>query len=383
MPEKILVVNMNYLGDALLTTPALSDLRRAFPEARIDTIVGAGAAETLRGNPDLDTVIARRGKAGRGRLAELYQLLRAGRYSTVIYLPPIPGYAVMGWLARTPRRVGQSTRQMNPFLTDRRSVRAVHLADRMRETMPIPPSPPPRVRQLTMTLTPDAVQAAQSLLSGRGIAPNTPFLAVNVGATRPQKRWQALAFAQTLDLLPGLPCVLLGAGSGDMQLAREVLAHAYRSDIVNLVGQTDVPMLAAVLAQSTVLLSADSGPMHIATAVGTPTVALFGSTDPELTGPYDNRSRVLYAHLPCAPCFKSPICSGRWDCMRVLTPTDVSLAVREILRDQKPTLTLPMLSNPGAPPAALPSEASMSPVVSPSEASGPPAALPTAAGGPA
>ncbi len=357
MPEKILVVNMNYLGDALLTTPALSDLRRAFPDARIDTIVGAGAAETLRGNPDLDGVIARRGKAGWGRLAELYRLLRAGRYSMVIFLPPIPGYALMGWLARTPRRAGQSTRQMNPFLTDRRSVQAVHFADRMRETMPVSVSQTPARRQLTMPLTPPSVQAAQTLLSRHGIAPNVPFLAVNVGATRPQKRWQALAFAQTLDLLPGLPCVLLGAGGVDMALAREVLGHAYRTDIVSLVGQTDVPTLAAVLAQSPVLLSADSGPMHLATAVGTPTVALFGSTDPALTGPYDDRSRVLYAHLPCAPCGKHPICGGRWDCMRVLTPTDVALAVREILRERKPALALPMLPNPGAPPAVLPSAA--------------------------
>jgi heptosyltransferase-1 len=352
MPEKILVVNMNYLGDALLTTPALFDLRRAFPKARIDTIVGAGAAETLRDNPHVDTVIARRGKAGWGRLAELYQLLRAGHYSMVIYLPPIPGYALMGWLARTPRRVGQSTRQMAPFLTDRRTVRAAHLADRMRETMPVPLPLAPAPRQLTMTLTPDAVQAAQALLSAWGIAPNALFLAVNVGATRPQKRWPALAFAQALDLLPGLPCVLLGAGDVDMSLAREILAHAYRPDIVNLVGQTDVPILAAVLAQSAVLLSADSGPMHIATAVDTPTVALFGSTAPDLTGPYDDRSHVLYAHLPCAPCFKSPICGGRWDCMRVLTPTDVSLAVRALLRGQKPTLALPMLPASGALPTA-------------------------------
>ncbi len=66
MPEKILVVNMNYLGDALLTTPALSDLRRAFPDARIDTIVGASAVQTLQGNPDLDTVIARQGRQAGG-----------------------------------------------------------------------------------------------------------------------------------------------------------------------------------------------------------------------------------------------------------------------------------------------------------------------------
>ncbi len=356
MPEKILVVNMNYLGDALLTTPALADLRRAFPQARIDTIVGAGAAQVLRGNADLDTVIARHAKAGWGRLRELYQLLRAGRYSTVIYLPPIPGYALMGWLARTPRRVGQSTRQMNPFLTDRQQVQAAHLADRMRETMPVAPFSMPARRQLTLPLASQSVQAAQALLQKHGIAPGTAFLAVNVGATRPQKRWQALAFAQTLDLLPDLPCVLLGAGENDTLLAREVVSLAQRRDVVDLVGQTDVPVLAALLAQSAALLSADSGPMHIASAVGTPTVALFGSTDPGLTGPYDDRSRVLYAHLPCAPCFKSPTCGGRWDCMRALQPADVAFTLRDILRGP-PSLALPVLSGVGTRPSGTPTPA--------------------------
>ncbi len=266
----------------------------------------------------------------------------------VIYLPPIPGYALMGWLARTPRRVGQGSRQMAPWLTDRRAVQAVHLADRMRETMPVPLSAPLVPRPLTMTLSPAAAQSAQALLATYGIAPETVFVAVNVGATRPQKRWQALAFAQTLDRLPDLPCVLLGAGEGDELLARDVLALAQRRDIVSLVGQTDVPTLAAILAQSAVLLSADSGPMHLAVAVGTPTVALFGSTDPALTGPYDNHSRVLYAHLSCAPCFKHPTCGGRWDCMRALTPEDASLALRDVLRTRR-SLALPMLPAKGAP----------------------------------
>lgn len=351
MPEKILVVNMNYLGDALLTTPALADLRCAYPDAQIDTIVGAGAAAVLQGNPDLSAVIARQARAGWGRLAELYTLLRAGRYSMVVILPPLPGYALMGWLARTPRRVGQGTRQMVPFLTDRRTVRAVHLADRMRETMPVPVPAAPAPRRLTMTLAPQAVQDAQALLSAQGIAPDAPFFAMNVGATRPQKRWQALAFAQTADLLPDLPCVLLGAGAGDLALAREVVASARRRNIVNLTGRTDVPTLAAVLARSAVLLSGDSGPMHLATAVGTPAVALFGSTDPALTGPYDDRSRVLYARLPCAPCFKAPTCGGRWDCMRALAPAQAALALRDILRAS--SLLRPLTLLPAAAPSPL------------------------------
>jgi len=97
--------------------------------------------------------------------------------------------------------------------------------------------------------------------------------------------------------------------------------------------------------------------MHLATAVGTPTVALFGSTDPHLTGPYDDQSRVFYAHLPCAPCGKHPTCNGRWDCMRALHPADVALAIRDTVRGQRPSLALPMLPAGDMSPSGLPAAA--------------------------
>ena len=137
--RKFLVVNMNYLGDALLTTPAIAALRRAHPDAQIDTVVGAGAAfEVLQGNPDLDTIIARTDPGSLGRVMQTYQLLRDGRYTDAVILPPLPAYAAAAWLARTPRRVGQGGRGMNRFLSELRSTRAVHMADAMLDTMPLP-----------------------------------------------------------------------------------------------------------------------------------------------------------------------------------------------------------------------------------------------------
>lgn len=349
MPESILVVNMNYLGDALLTTPALSALRHAYPDARIDTIVGAGTVDILRGNSDVSAVIPRRAGAGMARLVELYRLLHAGRYTTVIHLPPIPAYAAAAWLARTPRRIGQDTPQMAPFLTERRQVMSAHLADRMLDTMPLPADYSGRVWPLKLVLDAAAQENAQRLLAESGLGDADTLIAVNVGATRPQKRWQALAFADLLDALSPIPCLLVGAGADDALLAGDALQRAARRDVVNLVGRTDVPTLAAVLARCGALVSADSGPMHIASAVGTPTVALFGSTDPALTGPYDIRSVVLDVHLPCAPCFKHPTCGGRYDCMRDILPATVALAVRDVLRRRTSPQTLPMATTGIAP----------------------------------
>ena len=195
-----------------------------------------------------------------------------------------------------------------------------------------------------MTVARDALEAAERLLVEAGCDLNAPLVAVNVGATRPQKRWFAESFAETLDLLGDVQSVLVGAGEHDEAIADEVLRRVQKAAPVNLVGRTSVKQLAAVLSRCDLLLSADSGPMHLATAVGTPTVALFGSTDPAATGPYDGVSRVIYKALPCAPCGNHPTCGGRYDCLRAITSGEVALAVRALLRERRPSLvaSLPM-----------------------------------------
>ena len=339
MKRKFLVVNMNYMGDALLTTPAIAALRQAFPDSQIDTVVGAGtAAEVLQGNPDLDKIIARTARGGAGRLMQTYRLLREGRYTDAIILPPLPAYAFAAWLARTPRRVGLGGRGMNHFLTELRGTRAVHMADAMLDTMPLPLSPN-RPRRLVVALGKLSENAADRLLSEHEITPGSPLIAVNVGATRPQKRWFAESFARTLDGLGDIPVVLVGAGAEDTAMAADILRRTQSAKPINLVGKTQVKTLAAVLKRCDLLISADSGPMHLATAVGTPCVALFGSTDPSVTGPFDTLSEAIYKDLSCAPCGNHPTCNGRYDCLREITPDEVVLATRRLLRARRGGLT--------------------------------------------
>ena len=339
--HKFLVVNMNYMGDALLTTPAIAALREAYPDARIDTVVGAGAAaEVLQNNPDLDVIIARTARGSWARVVQTYQLLRDGQYTDAVILPPLSAYAAAAWLARTPHRVGQGGRGMNRFLTELRQTRATHMADAMLDTMPLPLSSRRAPRRLVVAVDEESKAASAALLAGAGITGNGPVLAVNVGATRPQKRWFAASFALALDGLADTPCVLIGSGAEDIALAADVMRLAQRARPVNLVGKTSVKTLAAVLQRCDLLLSADSGPMHLATAVGTPTLALFGSTDPAVTGPFDARSEAIYKALPCAPCGNHPTCEGRYDCLRAITPDEVVSAARRLLRLRRGVVTL-------------------------------------------
>jgi len=350
--RKFLVVNMNYMGDALLTTPAIAALRAAYPDAQIDTVVGAGtAAEVLQGNPDLNRIITRTARGGASRLMQIFRLLREGRYTDAIILPPLPGYAFAAWLARTPRRVGLAGRGMNHFLTTLRRTRAVHMAEAMLDTMPLPLDPN-RPRRLVVAVDPASEESASRLLSAQGLTPGSPIIAVNVGATRPQKRWFAESFAQTLDGLSDIAVVLVGAGAADTAMAADILKRTQTKPI-NLVGQTDVKTLAAVLKRCDLLISGDSGPMHLATAVGTPCVALFGSTDPAVTGPFDDLSEALYKDLSCSPCGNHPTCNGRYDCLRGITPEEVVLATRRLLRARRGGLTpLPQSARPAAAVAA-------------------------------
>ena len=337
--RKFLVVNMNYMGDALLTTPAIAALRQAFPDAQIDTVVGAGtAAEVLQGNPDLNQIIARTARGGASRLMQIFRLLRQGRYTDAIILPPLPGYAFAAWLARTPRRIGLAGRGMNHFLTELRQTKAVHMADAMQDTMPLPPGPT-HPRRLVVAVDAAAEAAADKLLTEQGIEPGRPLLAVNIGATRPQKRWFAASFAQVLDDLSDIPVVLVGAGAADTALAADILSRTHAAKPINLVGETKVKTLAAVLKRCDLLLSGDSGPMHLATAVGTPCVALFGSTDPAVTGPFDELSEAIYKDLSCSPCGNHPTCNGRYDCLREIIPEEVVLAARRLLRARRGGLT--------------------------------------------
>ncbi len=132
-------------------------------------------------------------------------------------------------------------------------------------------------------------------------------------------------------------------------MAADILRQT-QSSPVNLVGRTQVNTLAAVLKRCDLLISGDSGPMHLATAVGTPCVALFGSTDPSVTGPFDDASEAIYKDLSCSPCGNHPTCNGRYDCLREITPEEVVLATRRLLRARRGGLTpLPQITLPSSP----------------------------------
>jgi heptosyltransferase-1 len=348
--ERLLAVNLNYLGDALFTTPALSALRTRFPNARIDVLAGTRAAAILSGHPAVDRLILRPPHGGLGRAATLSRTLREGRYDMAVLFQSTLSNAALAWTAGVPRRIGFSQEGSAPLLTGvvapcRPGEHVVDAYNRLAQAATGEPVTAPR---LSIAVTPAEEEFVEALLRDREVAP--PVVGLVIGATRPQKRWPEDYWVRLADRLwhsAGVCSVLLG-GPEETEAAQRILSEA-RSPLVSVVGQTTEKELAALVARLGVVVSGDSGPLHIATAMATPVVALFGSTDPGETGPWQPPlgpvapTTVLYDAFACAPCRKEPICEGRFDCLRALTPERVYTAVCDLLGVPSHHAVLPMV----------------------------------------
>lgn len=334
-PRRLLAVNLNYLGDALFTTPALTALRAHFPRAVIDVLAGERAAAILAGNASVDRLVVRPPRGGGARAASLIATLRQEPYDAVILFQSILSNALIARASGVPVRVGFAQDGCGPFLSHavppRRPGEHV-VAAYKRLAYALSGANASRAGgSLSIVLSPEDTAFADDFLRAHELAP--PAVGLVLGATRPQKRWPEEYFARLADKLGkalGVTCVLLG-GPEEMEAAWRVAGQARAAtSLVSAVGRTSEKQLAALVARLNVVVSGDSGPLHIATAMGTPVVALFGSTDPAETGPWvgdgasvRGASSVLYDALSCAPCRKSPTCQGRFDCLRALTPERV------------------------------------------------------------
>ncbi|MDR3706885.1 MAG: glycosyltransferase family 9 protein [Capsulimonadaceae bacterium] len=329
--NKILVVNMNYLGDALMTTPALSALRLAHPYAIIDAIAGSqpgyGAYDILSRNPDIDHLIPRVQGGFLKRFWQVWSTLSRGRYDAVVILPPIRLYEFAAMLAMTPRRS-----LAKRVAADR------HMSDAMLDAVRPYIDRPDEPHALVLAVSDQDRERAKGLLGP--VRDRRPLIGFNLGASRPQKRWPTESFIQVVrrELSSGRGVVLLGGGSAADRLAASAIREGIQGDgLVDLTGKTSVRELSGVIEACDVIVTVDTGAMHMAAAVGTPLVAIFGSTDPVVVGPYGpTPARVLNKRLPCSPCNNHPTCGGRFMCMSDVTPAEVSQAVEELLAAPNP-----------------------------------------------
>ncbi len=307
--RRILVREVNWVGDAVLTLPALEALDRRFPLAEITLLARPWVAGLFAGHPAIDRIIeyrsedTHRGFRGRWRLAAE---LKQGRFDLAVLFPNSTDAALIPWLAGIPRRVGHPTDGRRWLLTHPVSSRTAAGRHQVERYLTIvrglgADGTTPTLR---LPVTEEAHRRGSELLLQHGILATRPLVALNPGSVYGSaKRWPADRFATMADALMesrGATIILVGS-EGERPLLDEVAAHMRRS-AVNLGGRTDLLTLLGVLARVHLLVSNDTGAMHVAAAVGTPVLAIFGPTDELATGPLGRSACLVREPVPCSPC---------------------------------------------------------------------------------
>ncbi|HEY1663436.1 MAG TPA: lipopolysaccharide heptosyltransferase II [Verrucomicrobiae bacterium] len=357
-PHRILVRGVNWLGDAVMTTPALLRLREKFPDAHIALLTPEKLRDLWLNHPAVNETIS----FGVGEtIFAVGKRLRAAKFDVALVLPNSPRSAIEVFLAGIPRRLGYARPWRNFFLTQtiapragavkmrKRSVaeiqRLISRAPASKSDLPktahqnheylhlvaeLGANPEPLAPQLFVTT--DEIQAVKTKFGLEKIS--KPILGLNAGAEYgPAKRWPTDRFisaAKEIQQQTDCTWILFG-GKNDLEITRQIASEAQNQklNVQNLVGKTSLRELMAALKICNALLTNDTGPMHLAAALGVSIVAIFGSTSPELTGPiFSNGTRILKSDAPCSPCFLRE-CPIDFRCMKGIA---VEQVVAEVLK---------------------------------------------------
>jgi lipopolysaccharide heptosyltransferase II len=334
--RRILVREVNWVGDGVLTLPALEALDRRFPAAEISVLARSWVAGLFAGQPGVDQVIQYRpedyrGLRGRRRLAG--EIRRQG-FDLAVLFPNSLDAALIPWLARVPCRVGYPTDGRRLFLThpvrppSRGSGR--HQVESYLDIIRALGGDGPSVPRLHVTK--DVRDATIQFLKANGIGEFDMLVALNPGAVYGSaKRWPADRFATVADALVddwGARIALVGSRR-EIPILEEV-GLRMRRPAVMLGGKTDLRTLMGLLERARLLLTNDTGAMHVASALDTPVLAVFGPTDVETTGPLGCRSRVVREPVPCSPCLLRE-CPIDHRCMRGVCVEQVVRAAGDLL----------------------------------------------------
>ncbi len=288
---RVLIARMSAIGDTILTTPVVCRLRDRFPGAYIVWAVEQKSARFIQGHPAIDeTIVLPRGWfVSPKSVHALRRRLKPMRFDVAIDCQSITKSALACWLSGAPLRIGCSGQygcELSPWLNNRLvEPRRPHLTDRTLELLaPLGMEAAAKPYEPVRWDLPRTPGAEQSVAKW---APTEAFAVINCGATWDSKLWEMERFgaiAQRLGQRRGLPSIVVWGGQHERAWAETIVATS--GGWATLAPPTTLPELAALLRQSRLLLSSDTGPMHLAVAVGTPTVGLFGATHPDACGPY-------------------------------------------------------------------------------------------------
>ncbi len=345
-PQKILVSATTGIGETVMTTPAVRTIRENFPEAEITLLVHPGVSDIFRYSPRVDGLFlyekngVHRGLRGLLRLAGE---LRLHNYDCTLLLQNAFEAALITKMAGIPVRGGYITNARGLLLThgvhkapELISKHQVHYYQRLLRCLGLHTA----ATELELFIPGEQIDAAKRQIKELlGVQAGTgPLIGFNLGADLgPAKRWPMEKFADLANILcrrTDARILLLGSAT-DRQAATALIARADRCGdrIINLTGTTRLIEAMALIGECDVFVTNDSGLMHVAAALHTPLVAIFGSTDHIATGPFADNATVIRKPLPCSPCKRNRCPEKHLRCLKLIESDKVLAAVLTILEE--------------------------------------------------
>ena len=346
--KRILLRVPNWVGDAVMTLPALEALARLYPLAEITVLARKTVVPVYERHPAVADIMVYgdefRSLGGRFRLSA--RLRSRGFHLAVLFQNAFDA-AFLSFMSRIPERVGYGrdmrsgllTRAI-PFTQETRKLHHIeYYLDIIRALGPVKTEPGARPVLYTGE---DETRWAGDFLEKKGVPGGSVLTGAAPGAAYgPAKMWGAEGFAEALSRLReelGGAALIFG-GPGDVEAAEKVFegtrGRAGPGPVLNLAGRTTLRQCMALMKRLSVFITNDSGAMHLAAALGVPTVAIFGSTDPALTGPRGEKTRVVIKRTECSPCFERVCRHGHMECMEAVTVDDVLEAARDLTSEGK------------------------------------------------
>jgi ADP-heptose:LPS heptosyltransferase len=328
--RRILLIRLRRIGDIVLTTPAVRALRLALPEAEIVYVVEEPYRKLLEGHPDLDGIIIVGRSQTRTGFGKLVRKIRRKRFDAVLDFHGGPRASLLTWLSGAKLKIGYDIKWRGfiygiriPRRRDDGPIHSVENHVNLVRALGIDVGEIPGLALPPANGSPEAREK-----DGIGT------ILLHIGAGNRFRAWGADNLARLAALLNGIPGfrVILIGGPEDVAGASAILAGAPGTE--SLAGRCDLAELRDLMSRAAVFVGPDSGPMHIATAVGLPIVAWFGPTLPANFGPWKARggARIIEKDLPCRPCRQHECLSGDYRCLRDVTPEEVRDAVVSTLR---------------------------------------------------
>jgi len=333
--ERIVVRGTNWVCDAVMTVPALRELRRLFPDAHITLATRAFAEGIFKSADFLDDLLLYDGEPGGGSVFRKARDWRGRRFDLAVLFQNAFEAALIAWMARVPNRIGYATQGRGWLLThvlplpQWRGSRheslyylnivaqletLLHGASKIWNCEPV----------FDLNVAADRQTEGRDILLAHGVREGSPIVALCPGSINSRaKRWPAERYAALADRFieeMGANVLLIGSAA-ELDVSREVSKHMRREPLM-LTGKTDLAQVVAILSLVDLLVTNDTGPAHIASALGRPTLVVFGPTNPLTTRPLSPTAEIVRHPPDCAPCMLRD-CPIDHRCMTAITPDEV------------------------------------------------------------